>query len=153
MGVMPRPLNRVDRYLLPPDAYRTYGLAQPRSHFRNVTCAEYECDPYLRGWRTTLDESTQQGQLRAYYVRRLAGRKFAEHRDDAGLTVFAFEAGQECFKRAPHRMAVKEPLYLIGQGDHRLFHPRAATRVPTARAFVDDWGEHQARLADRIDRG
>lgn len=147
-----RPLNRADRLLLPPGAYKTYGLAQPRSHFREVSCAEYECEHHQNGWQTLVDESTERGQRQAYYIRSFSGRKFSETRTEAGLTVFSFEAGQQCF-RSPHRMAVKEPLYLIGQGDHRTYRPQTAARVPTARQWIDDFGENQDRLTDRRNQG
>lgn len=147
-----RPLNRADRLLLPPDVYSTYALAQPRSHFRDVPCAEFECNHHLNGWRTLIDEATEAGQRQAYYIRTFSGRRFTERRDDTGITVFGFEPGQQCF-RSPHRVAVKEPLYLKGTGDWRTFHPLAAQRLPTARDWIDDFGENQQRLNDRRNRG
>lgn len=147
-----RPLNRVDRLLLPPDAYQTYALVQPRSHFRDVSCAAFGCDAHLNGWTTAVDERTELGQRQVHYIRTRSGRKFTEYREEGGRTVFRFEAGQQCF-RSTHRMPVREPLYLVGRGDWRTFHPQTARRVPGARAWIDDFGENQERLADRRNRG
>lgn len=76
---------------LPAHAMKTYSIVSPIStHYRPATCAEVGCSGYTRGWLTVLDESTQQGQGQAYYIRRQSGRRFAEDRGSSGLTVFRF---------------------------------------------------------------
>ena len=83
---------------LPPGAFRTYQIAAPlRTHWRPATCAEYECDAYLHGWTSLIDERTELGQAQAHYIRREAGRRFTEERRPDGLTEFSFEAGQQGF--------------------------------------------------------
>lgn len=146
-----RRLFRIDPKM-PPGAYRTYQILAPAStHWRPATCAEVDCAAYLRGWSTTVDETTELGARQAYYIRRQSGRGFTEQRDTAGLTVFAFEPGQRCFRAGEHQVQVRPESYLIRPGDWRhLGDPR---RVGSARAWVDDFGEHQQRIADEIQKG
>lgn len=146
-----RPLTRITP-AAPPPAFKTYQILAPAStHWRAATCAEVGCAAYLRGWSTTVDESTELGGRQAHYIRQQAGRGFTEQRTPAGLTVFAFEAGQRCFRAGEHRVQVRPESYLIRPGDWRdLGDPR---RLGSARSWVDDFGEHQQALADRRQKG
>ncbi|WP_431895871.1 hypothetical protein [Micromonospora haikouensis] len=135
-----------------PAAYKTYQILAPAStHWRAATCAEVDCPAWLRGWSTTVDESTELGARQAHYIRRQSGRGFVEQRTPAGLTTFVFEAGQRCFAADKHRVQVRPESYLIRPGDWRdLGDPR---RLGSARSWVDDFGEHQQRIAEHTQRG
>lgn len=148
-------LNRITP-ALPADAMTTYRIARPKgTHWRPARCAEVDCAPYLHGWRTVIDESTEQGQAQAHYIRNVAGRGFTEARDEAGLTVFTFAAGQACFAAHQHRAPLdREPLYVVRGGDWR-GNPRGTQpRVHTRpEDWVDDFATHQITLADRLAQG
>jgi hypothetical protein len=136
---------------MPPNAYKTYRILSPQStHYRPATCAEAECGAHLHGWQSTIDEATVLGQQQAHYIRAQSGRGFTEERLPSGLTCFTFEAGQDCF--GEHQVRLDRPeLYYVANGDWRASEaPRQHTR---AQDWVEDFGEHQQRIADQIERG
>lgn len=148
-----RPLIRAP-LRLPASAYKTYAISSPIStHYRPGTCTEVDCQAQARGWSTTVDETTDLGMKQAHYIRKLSGRKFAERREPAGLTVFAFEPGQKCF--ATHQVSLQRPeTFYVRGGDYRgnpLGTP--AYRHTRAELWVEDFGEHQQKLADELKRG
>lgn len=131
----------------PPQAYQSFQIASPVStHFRTGTCEEAGCLAHQHGWQTSVDESTDLGQRQAYYIRKLAGRKFAERRTELGLTAFVFEAGQKCF--AEHKVPLDRPeIYIVRGGDFR-GNPRGDVRRHSGPdAWVNEFAEHQDRLA------
>jgi hypothetical protein len=136
---------------MPADAYKTYSIKSPQStHFRPATCAEMGCPAHQNGWRSTIDEATVLGQQQGHYIRKQSGRRYVEERLESGLTQFTFEAGQRCFTE--HQLKLDRPeLYFVNNGDWRASsglrqHSRAAD-------WVEDFGEHQQRLADQLERG
>lgn len=139
---------------IPVTATKTYTLsAPPATHWRKATCSEVQCPAYLNGFRTTVDETSPLGQFQADYIRKTSGRAFVEHRDEAGMTVFTFEAGQRCFASDNHQVPLeREPNYLVRGGDWR-----ASTGLIRRHAngddWVDDFGEHQEHIADLHQRG
>lgn len=137
-------LNRAQP-ALPVYAYKTYQVSSPIStHYRDGTCDEAGCLAQRNGWRTTVDESTDLGQRQAHYIRRLSGRRFNESRTGLGLTAFTFEAGQRCF--ATHKVPLARPeIYVVRDGDWRRLGPPRRFSGPDA--FVNDFGEHQDRIA------
>lgn len=150
-----------DGRVIPASVFKTYQIAAPlRSHWRKVTCREYECDAYVLGWESHIDESTELGQRQAHYVRSVCGKRFREHRTEAGITVFAFEPGQEGFasRRASedhtqHYLPLeREPLYSERGGDWRAqtSRPRGYSR---AEDWVDSFATHQDKLATALERG
>jgi hypothetical protein len=157
-----RPVTRVDPKL-PVGAMQTYQILAPApTHFRPATCAEADCGNYRHGWVTQIDELTDQGKLQAWWIRNRSGRSFREDRDAApGLTVFTFEAGQTCFYRLgepldparPHQVRIDRPeIFLVRGGDWR-GHTGDVRRHTSPADWVDDFGEHQLRLADKVERG
>lgn len=136
---------------VPVQAMQTYSLVRPAGSadwWRPASCEEVACPPHLRGWRTSVDEATPLGAQQARYIRREAGRAFSEHRDAAGLTVFEFAAGQECFAGGTHQRAVeREPLYVVRGGDYR-GNPTRQRRIHDQPAhWVEDFAENQDRIA------
>ena len=83
-------------------------ILQPRAtHFGPITCAEDDCDHYLKGWVTTVPDASPQ----ADYIRRDSGREFREERVEGGMVAFTFASGQTCFQQ--HRgLNGTPPLYV-----------------------------------------
>jgi len=140
---------------LPAGAMKTYGIAAPRStHWRPATCAEVECLAWRRGWRTIINVRTEFGARQAYYIRMHSGRAFTASEPDAeGMVTFVFPAGQTCFTEHPKRLE-REEIYVVRDGDWR-GNPRGTTAVRHKRAadWVDDFANHQDRLATRLGQG
>jgi hypothetical protein len=133
---------------LPVGAYKTYAVASPPDRSVRAACEQVGCLAYRHGWESHVDESTELGARQADYIRRLSGRTFREQRDAAGITVFLFEGGQRCFSEHQTR----PELYVVRRGDWRqnLGTIRQHSRPAD---FVEDFGEHQLALADRLKRG
>lgn len=144
-----RALNRVQP-VGPPSAYKTFTVLQPlATHFRPATCAEVDCPNYLNGWKTEVDTSTELGAAQADYIRHRAGRAFVESADRLPVVTFLFHAGQPCFAEH-HEPLERPPIHIVRNGDWR-----AGDNVREVRPddWVDDFQNHQARLADQIERG
>lgn len=131
---------------------RTFTLLRPATEdfYRRATCAESRCGDFLHGWATILDERTDDGAAGARYIRRESGRGFTEHRDESGLTVFTFAAGQRCFRSDDddHQVRIeREPLFLVRSGG------RTVRRHSRGADWVDDFSDSLDRVAGRIARG
>lgn len=132
----------------PVQAMQTYQLLCPPDRTVRTACEDAGCLAWRYGWETRVDESTAQGQFQASYIRARSGRTFREYRSAEGLTVFRFESGQRCF--AEHK--TRPEVYRVFRGDRRRFlggirvHARAAD-------WVEDFGEHQQRIADQREKG
>ncbi len=148
-----RPVTRVDS-LMPAANYKTYSITAPIStHFRAATCEETNCPNLANGWASVIDESTDLGQKQAHYIRKQSGRKFIETRNEAGLTRFEFASGQTCF--TPHKVRLERPeIFRVRGGDYR-GNPRNTPVVThkNAEDWRDDFANHQAQLATRLDQG
>lgn len=147
-----RPINRIAP-ALPVQGMQTYQVIAPKeTHWRDATCSEFECQHYLNGWRTVVDESTALGQGQAYYIRHDRTRSHVEEKLASGLTQFIFRPGQKCFSKHRLRLPVPE-IYVVRDGDWR-GNPTGRRIVhSSARAFIDDFGEHQLIVAERAKRG
>lgn len=148
-----RPLNRVAPGL-PVGAVKTYQILSPVStHTRKATCDEVLCRALRLGWKSFIDERTDQGAAQAYYIRHQSGRSFREERNEHGVTVFAFPPGQRCFDSDRHRVPLDRPeIYRVRGGDWRADTGliRQHTRP---ELWVEDFAEHQDQIATRINRG
>lgn len=131
-----------------PGAYQTYAITVPTDRTVVTACRDAGCLAWRNGWETKVDESTAQGQFQASYIRTQAGRTFREARTAEGLTVFRFEAGQRCF--AEHR--TRPQIYTARLGDHRR-NLGGLRRHSRPEDWVEDFGEHQARLANQREKG
>lgn len=139
---------------LPVGSMKTYQVVAPRStHFREATCAEMNCPNYMHGWMTEIDESSELGQSQAYYIRNSSGRHFTENRNvRPGLTVFTFEAGQKCF--STHQTRLEKPeIFLVKGGDWRGNPTGMRRQHANADDWVEDFAEHQDKLATRLNQG
>lgn len=140
---------------LPPQDYRSFTISAPRpTHWRPATCAEVGCLHHHHGWQTTVDEATTLGQMQAYHVRRESGLGYTEHRDELGMTVFTFAAGQTCFSAAEHKVRLdRQEHYLVTGGDWR-GNPRGERRVHASPGnWVEDFQANQDRLVTLHNRG
>ncbi|NUS26931.1 MAG: hypothetical protein HOV92_22265 [Streptomyces sp.] len=133
-------------------AYKTYEVRSPLStHFRPASCAEVDCPHYLNGWRTRIETLTPE-LLRAA---RNSGRHYTVQQIAAGESYLVFQAGQTCFAGAAHRMPIgRPPLYVVRDGDWR-GNPRGTKARLHQRPdyWVEDFAEHQQKLADEIEKG
>lgn len=133
-------------------AYKTYEIRSPlATHFRPATCAEVDCPQYLNGWRVNNEALTP--DLR--HAVATSGRKFRLEVISASESWLVFEAGQPCFKASQHRTRLERaPLYLVRDGDHR-GNPRGTKARLHQRPenWVEDFAEHQQKLADEIEKG
>lgn len=149
-----RPLNRPWQTKNYPGAehFKTYRISAPtRTHRRRATCAEVDCPKRARGYRAQFDVSTVQGRANAQAVESSGKKRTFEV---AGpMVTYTFPSGQDCFD--VHTVTLeREPLYIVQGGDHR-GNPRSVGRVThsSAQAWVDDFGEHQLGVAQRVQRG
>jgi hypothetical protein len=142
-----RPLNRVEP-AAPASAYQTFRIISPPDRSVRTACEDAGCLAWRNGWETKVDESTELGRAQAAYIRQRSGRTFREMRTTEGLTVFRFEPGQRCF--AEHR--TRPEIYAVRGGDWR--QDRGLIRRHTRAAdWVEDFAEHQQRIADQTRRG
>lgn len=136
-------------------AMKTYAIHAPKSsHFRTVSCEEFGCEHQRDGWQSVIDESTPMGQAQAHYIRNKSGRRYTEDRNHLpGVTVFRFEAGQECFSGGHELRNDRPELFLVRDGDWR-GNPSGTVRTHVgADDWVDDFANHQQQLADKINQG
>ncbi|HTY35420.1 hypothetical protein [Mycobacterium sp.] len=135
----------------PPQAYRTVAFARPltRDFWRPASCADVDCEHYLRGWATKVlpgsaDEAAVRGSGRAWS---------AVEKTEDGFLRFMFPPGQACFRASTHRVPVeREPIWFSRNGDHRADlggHVRH-TRV---EHWVEELAEQSARITDAVQRG
>ena len=136
----------------PVTAYKSYEVAMSVvTHTRPATCGEVDCPTQSSGWITPVDESTTLGQKQAHYIRRLSGRVHTEGPRDV-FTLFTFPPGEECFE--PHTIPLDRPaLFSVRGGDWRGNPTREHRTHDTADNWVEDFAEHQDRLATRVNRG
>lgn len=140
---------------MPVSAYKTYELKAPiATHYRIATCQEVECEQYARGWITRCDTSTDIGVRQAKYIVDKSGRAFREitSANHPNIRAFKFSPGQRCF--ATHQVSLeRNVLYVVRGGDWR-GNPRGERRVHTkAEHWVEDFSEHQSKLANEIQKG
>jgi hypothetical protein len=136
---------------MPVEAYKTYRILSPQStHFRPATCAEADCPHYLNGWRVRV-EGLDAALLHAA---RTSGRHYVEQQIREGETWLVFSAGQSCFQVSQHRVRLDRPeLYLVRDGDWR-GNPTGRQRAHAGpQDWIDDFGEHQDKLADQMKKG
>ena len=131
----------------PARAYQTFQIVAPPDQSVPAACAQVGCPAWLHGWETAVDETAELGRQQADYIRRQSGRTFTELRRADGLTVFRFESRQRCF--AEHR--TRPEIYVVKDGDWRA--SQNVRRHASADDWVDDFKNHQDRLATRLERG
>jgi len=131
--------------MLPPERKKSYVIAQPKAtHWKRVSCSDVDCGTQASGFIVRIDEAIPFGQKQAFYIRHHSGRHYTEHHEN-GLTEFVFPAGTECFQS--HDEAIREPAFIVKGGDWRGNHRGEHYVHDTADHWVEDFAEHQNRLA------
>lgn len=131
--------------------YKTYQVMSPLStHWRPATCIEINCPDYLNGWRVRIEGLP----VEMVHAARTTGRKYVELDVSENEHWFIFEAGQPCFRASEHRALLdKQEIFIARDGDFR-GNPTGNVRKHTDPSFwLEDFAEHQDRLAMRIQQG
>lgn len=146
----PRPLFRIEPKL-PPHLVKTYEINSPRStHTRRASCIDVDCERYKKGWISPCNTNTKLGAQQANYIRLHSGRKFT-YTEINGLVKFHFPPGQQCF--AEHRVSLERPeLFVVRGGDWR-GNPRGEEVQRKTDEWVDDFANHQDKLATEHRKG
>lgn len=132
----------------PIQAYQTFKVGAPPSHYRRATCAEVDCADYLNGW-TMIVGLSDHAVLHAV---RTSGRPFTETIGPTSVT-FDFEPGAPCRTPSVHRVLVKPEIYVVRHGDWR-GNPTGRKRIHSRPEFwVEEFGENQQKLNEIIQRG
>lgn len=131
---------------------KTYAIVRKDGlHYRPATCAEVECPQWAHGWQTRVPTGSD---LDKYLASKAHGRAFTYGFREKGERTYLFPSGQECFRSSMHRVPIeREPFFVVRDGDWR-GNPRgtaAVNRRPDD--WVDDFANHQQRIADARDRG
>ncbi len=145
-----RPTIRPDPKM-PVTSYKTYAISSPvDTHMRDATCREVNCQAMANGWIKYCDVSTVLGAQQANYIRLHSGRSYSVV-ENGVIVTFTFPAGQRCF--AHHRVPVGRPeLFVVRDGDHR-GNPTGRRVERVAADWVEDFAEHQDKIAQRVQRG
>lgn len=133
---------------LPAGDYNTYAYKRKSDTVFAATCQQVGCEAYAHGWECHIDESTDLGKAQAHYIRHESGRTFKEGKTAADITVFRFEPYQRCF--ADHKTVAES--FAVLHGDWRE-NKGVVRRHVNGRDWAEDFGEHQEKLADRIEKG
>jgi hypothetical protein len=138
-------------FRLPPamdvGSYKTYQIRAPKTaHTRIGSCESAGCDANEFGWRTVVPLGSPQ----ADYIRNHSGRRFREVVEDSQCH-FTFYPGQQCFTQ--HHVQDRPTFYVVRDGDFR-GNPTGRRRMHASGAdWVEDFAEHQAKLADQQQKG
>lgn len=131
--------------------YKTYQIVSPLStHWRPATCAEVDCPEYIKGWKLRVEGLPPE----MVHAAKTCGRKFTELDVTADEHWLIFEAGQPCFRSAQHRRLLdKQEIFVVRDGDFR-GNPTGNVRKHTRpEHWVEDFSEHQDKLAQQIQQG
>ncbi len=117
---------------------KLYSVAKPvETHTRPAKCEEVDCAAQAGGFVVNVDESTELGQMQAFYIRQQAGRAHTESKL-VGLTAFTFPPGEQCF--AGHRISLERPeWYSVTERGRRYDHTGPDP-------WLDDFGTHSDSL-------
>lgn len=143
-------LNRIELQGQVQD-YKTYQIVSPLStHWEPATCQQVDCPDYLNGWRVKIEGLPAE----MVHAARTSGRKFSELEISQNEHWLVFEAGQPCFRASEHRRLLdKQEIFIARDGDYR-GNPTGHVRRHTRPEFwLEDFAEHQDKLAEQIQRG
>lgn len=132
-------------------SYKTYEIRTPRAtHWRKAACDEVDCVNYLNGWRVRIEGLSPE----LLDTAKNSGRRYSLLDVAEGETWLVFEPGQPCFQASTHIAPINRPeLYIVRDGDWR-GNPSGRTRTHVRGAeWVEDFAEHQVRLAKQINQG
>ncbi len=137
---------------MPVHAYTSYQIVAPlKTHWRPATCAEVECERYLKGWQIRKENLDAQN----LYLATHTGRAFKEVKIAEGETWLLYPPGQPCFEARNHRLRLeREEFFYRRPGDWRGL-PDGGRVYKHARPdfWVEDFAEHQDKLITAIEQG
>jgi hypothetical protein len=144
----PPPLNRIQPQG-GPELYKSYSWARPlRTHWREATCEEVQCDDFVNGFMFTCDISTPLGQRQYDFLTHDRERSYTVDEEGPYIRHFIYPPGTRGFagNKHDHRLPIgREPLLLVRAGDWRKYLAPAYQH-----ASVDDWVEDFATNQDKI---
>jgi hypothetical protein len=121
-----------------------YRIRRPiERRTRPATCEEVQCEAWVNGWVSAIDETTPLGRQQAEYIRQRSGRTFVVHVGEDGLTRFTFAPGQTCFQSGDHRVE-------ITRVEHDPRWLRRSNLQGTRELGVESWLDDFATEADRL---
>ncbi len=131
-----------------PSDYTTFEIRALPDTTVVAACKDVGCDYWRSGWDSPVDERTAEGRLQAYAIEH-SGRTFTRLKRADGVTVFRFDPYQRCFRE--HR--TKPDLWLRRGGDWRVDPKEPVRRHVRAADWVEDFQEHEGRLANLREKG
>jgi len=149
-------------YRIPPaldvTQMKTYGLSAPQqTHYRRASCREVDCPNYLNGWRSGFDVTDPEKAEAVRLIRLHSGRLFTVEElvgasGKVENVILTFGPGQECFLK--HSIALeRDPVLYVRHGDFRGNDTGWKHVFGSNTDWVDDFGEHQEKIKDRVERG
>jgi len=136
---------------LPAHAMKTYSVLVPKRNRRRATCAEVDCQPHAKGWRTTLSKLAQPELIKEL---RESGRRFSAELDEGDVITFVFAPGERCFRASTHWIHTGDAdIHAVRDGDWRGNPRRTDTVVMRPGDWIDDFANHQRELADEQQKG
>lgn len=137
----------------PPGAYKTYQIVSPlNTHARPASCAEVECGPYLRGWTTHVPPGAT--DLADLILSGTHGRHFTEITENpAEGRSFLFGPGQMCFAAETHQVSLERPAFFRVKGGDWRRDEGVIRKHVNAADWVEDFAEHQDKVASVVNRG
>lgn len=140
--------------LAPLGAYKTYGWSAPlRTHWRPAKCDEVDCAAYRNGWTSTVDLATELGQRQADFMQHDRSRSCRQEKVGGTLLAFVYGPGNTCFEADSHRVPLGRPALFTLTGTHWMARQRPARIYRGPQDWVDDFAEHQDRIATEIRKG
>jgi len=135
--------------------YKSYTMKAPRStHWRPANCEEYECAPFMNGFVTTVDLTSDLGQKQYHYLTHDKSRSYSMQRVSMEIVKFVYGPGNRCFRSDEHRVPVGRPPKLLVVGGDWRGNPRREMRIHSrVEDWVDDSREHQDKIARLVQRG
>jgi hypothetical protein len=144
-----RPLNR-PAPLLQVQQMQTYAVATPRhTHTRPATCAEVLCDAHVKGWTSKVPTGSADEAL---LLKAAAGeidgyRRHYKLVRVGQISVVIFPAGQTCLHVLRHRVSLERPAFFVVRGGDWRGSTGVIRRHFNGDQWVEDFAEHQDRLA------
>lgn len=138
----------------PVRGFRSFGMRVTRT--LAATCAEVDCAHWLKGWGIKIQRSDRDSV--ELIEQACDGRADGHLRKwsridvlDGDFVSLWFEPGQPCFKATSHRVPWDASWY-HRDGDWRGNPSGLVVAHANARSWVDEFGEHQLRIAGERQR-
>lgn len=140
---------------LPVESMISYELHQPfETHYRVADCKEVDCPNFHNGWQLGYDLTDERKVEAANLLAGIArerGMVFS-HQVLGTVVTFTFQPGQNCFET--HRIPLERDPFAIKRGGDWRGNPRGDSYIHSNVVnWVDDFENHQDKLATRLEQG